>query len=384
MSEQRSFGVNVIGFVSSKLGLGTAARISVASLVRCGIPVGIADVDPGANRHGADLRWQHLNVRDLSVLPHPVNLVHINPGDAAAIRAQYPHWFADAYNVIVPFYELPRIPLQWIPLLQTYDLVLAASEHISGAIRNDVATPVRPYPMGVEQVDVSGATRAAYGLPEEQFLYAMSFDTDSGLSRKNAVGAIQAFQLAFGGREDVALVIKVNGVTQHPALRSAIASLGNRVYVLDKYLPYEDVIGLYAVCDAYVSLHRAEGLGLGVMEAMSLGKPVVTTGWSGTMDFTNDQNAALVRYTFTPVADEHNEYSQQRFHERTYWAEPNLLDAAMAMRRIADDGAYRERVASSARASIAKRNSEFFAGAGVQTILQGYMQWQWRRSTGIA
>lgn len=384
MSDQRSFGVNVIGFVSSKLGLGTAARISVSSLVRCGIPVGIADVDPGSNRHGADLRWQHLNVTDLSRLPHPVNLVHINPVDAAQIRAQYPHWFADAYNVIVPFYELPRIPLQWIPLLQSYDLVLAASEHISAAIRNDVETPVRPYPMGVENVDVSSAARQTYGLPQERFLFAMAFDTDSGLSRKNALGAIQAFQLAFGGRDDVGLVVKVNGVTQHPAFRSAVAALGDRVHVVDGYLSYERVIGLYAVCDAYLSLHRAEGLGLGVMEAMSLGKPVVTTGWSGTMDFTNDQNAALVRYTFTPVSDGHNEYSQQRFHERVLWAEPNLLEAAMAMRRVADDAAYRERIASNAKRTVESRNNEFFAGAGVQTILQGYMQWQWRRSTGIA
>jgi glycosyltransferase involved in cell wall biosynthesis len=384
LSEHGSFGVNVIGFVSSKLGLGSAARMSVASLVRCGINVAIADIDPGEGRSGADMRWAHLNIRDFAKLPHPVNLVHINPVEAEAVRRQFPHWFAGAYNVIVPFYEPPRIPLQWVPLLQSYDLVLAASEHIASAIRNEVSTAVRHYPIGVETVDVSKVTREKYKLPAERFLFAMSFDTDSGLTRKNAVGAIQAFQVAFGDRPDVGLVIKVNGVTHHPALAAAAASLGDRVHLFDKYLPYEEVIGLYSVCDAYLSLHRAEGLGLGIMEAMALGKPVVTTGWSGNMDFTNEQNAALVRYAFTPVVDGHNEYSQQRFQERVYWAEPNLIEAAIAMRRVADDASYRERIGAAAAQTVAARNNGFFSGSGLQSILHGYMDWQWRRSTGIA
>lgn len=385
LSEPAPFGVNVIGFVSSKLGLGSAARLSVSSLVRCGVPVAVVDIDPGEKRARADLTWQHLNINasEMERLPFPVNLVHINPVEAAPVRLRYPSWFADRFNAIVPFWELPRIPLQWIALLEQYDMILAASQHIAAAVRRDVSAPVRSYPMAVDKVDVSGATREKYGLPRDVFLFAMSFDTDSGLNRKNAIGALEAFGIAFRDRDDVGLVVKVNGVTTHPALQAASLALGARVHLLDRYLPYDEVIGLYAVCDAYVSLHRAEGLGLGVMETMLLGKPVVTTGWSGNMDFTTDQNCALVRHKLTPMVDPHAEYSQQRFHEIVSWAEPNLMEAVMMMRRIVDDAAYRERMGSSARQAIEARSGQFFGGIGVRAILDGYLSWSWRKSVGI-
>lgn len=384
MKSQQGFGVNVIGFVSSKLGLGTAARMTVASLVKCGVPVAVADVDPGEGRANADLTWQHLFVRDTSRLPHPVNIIHMNPLEALSIRRSAPHLFANTFNAIVPFYELTRVPEQWIPLLGEYHLVLAASEHIAAAIRNAATVPVRRYPLGVELPDVSGATRARFGIPEDTFTFVTTFDTDSGLNRKNALGAIKAFRMAFSPNDDVLLVAKVNGVTDHPELERVAADLGpKRLKLVKEYLPYAEVLKLYAVCDAFVSLHRAEGLGLGLLETMLLGKPVIATGWSGNMDFMDDSCAALVRHTFAPVVDMHPEYGQLRFHETMLWAEPDLAHAASVMNRLYRDAEYRKRIGESAREAAVRRNEQFFGGGALRSLLENFLAWQWQRECGL-
>jgi len=374
-------GVNVIGFVSSRLGIGTAARSTVASLVGAGVPVAIADVQLPDGRSGADLRWQHLFIRDASKLPYAVNLVHVNPAEAAAIRRQFPHWFSGSFTAIVPFYELPTFPEDWIPLLARYDLILAASEHIAGGIRNLCSVPVRHFPIGVEPVRVPERGRAYFGLPEDGCIFVFSFDTDSGLNRKNSLGALRAFMTAFSGDDRAMLVVKVNGMTRHHDLYAAAAALGpDRLKIIEGYLPYEDVLALYAACDVFVSLHRAEGLGLGLLEAMSLGKPVIATGWSGNMDFMDDGTAMLVRYSFTPVVDEQGEYSRLRFHETPCWAEPDIADAAAAMRALYSDVTLRERLGAQAKRAAEERNRRFFSEHPATVIGHAYEAWLRRGS----
>lgn len=363
------FGINVIGFISARLGLGVAARATMAALVASGVPVAAVDVILPDGRSNADTSWSHLYVSDPSALPHPVNLVHMNPPEAIGLWQQYPHWFAKARNVIVPFFELMDVPNSWVAHLSRYDAVFAPSEHIAAAVRNMLAVPVRRYPIAADVRNVSPAARAEYGIPENRFIFVTTFDTDSGLNRKNGIGALRAFASAFAGRSDATLVIKTNGIAQHPEFDRAMAAMPpESVVIVDQYLSYAQVLALYATCDAFVSLHRAEGLGLGLMEMMLLGKPVVATGWSGNMDFMSDDNAALVRYGYTPVVDTQAAYATGAFMRAQMWAEPDLLHAASLMLRLVDDSAYCKMLGQRARASAMKRRDAFFGGGSVSQL----------------
>lgn len=375
------FGVNVIGFISGKLGLGVAARATVASLVRCGVPTACVDIQLPDGRSNADTTWAHLNIRDATRLPHPVNIVHVNPVEAAGILASYPQFFEGNYNIIVPFWELSRVPQNWVPLLSDYHMVLAPSTHIAAAINGMSSVPVRMYPMGTA-AEATGATDGQRpGGSRERFVFATSFDTGSGLNRKNAVGTIRAFDLAFEGKSDVQLVVKVNGQVRNAEFSAQLRRMQNssRYRVITDYLPYAELLALYDSCDAYLSLHRAEGLGLGMMEAMALGKPVIATGWSGNMDFMNETNSCPVRFRLTPVVDRHDAYSNLRADDVGLWAEPDLLHAVTLMRRVRNDVEYRERIAAAARRSIDERNRSFFGGQYIKEIVESYLAHVWEQ-----
>jgi len=369
------FGVNVIGFVSARLGLGVAARASIAALVGSGVPVAVVDLQLPDGRSGADTTWAHLNITSLDHLPHPVTLMHANPPEAIGIWQRFPTWFAESFNCAVPFFELADLPDAWCPHLARYDAILAASEHVAAAIRNTVPVPVRHYPIAADVRSLTAVARSSFGIPEKAFAFVATWDTDSGLNRKNGVGLLRAFANAFANRSDAVLVLKVNGIAEHPELNREIAAMPpGSVCIVDRYLAYGEVLGLYAACDAFVSLHRAEGLGLGLMEAMLLGKPVLATGWSGNMDFMDDSSAALVRYSFAPVLDTQIAYAPGQFARPQLWAEPDLIHAADLMRRLADgDRSYYDGLAAGARAKAQARH-DFFVGGGAARVLQSIFE----------
>jgi glycosyltransferase involved in cell wall biosynthesis len=364
-----SFGVNVVGFVSARLGIGVAARASIAALVAAKVPVSVVDLQLPDGRSGFDTSWAHLNISSLDAIPHPINLVHLNPPEGKDVWLQVPQIFAGRKNYAVPFFELADMPDNWYPHLARYDALLAASEHIAAAARNRLAIPVRHYPMAATVESVKPFDRASLNIPADAFAFAATFDTDSGLNRKNGIGMLRAFANAFGDRSDAVLVLKVNGTAKHVELDAEIARMRpGSVRVVEAYLPYAEVLGLYAACDAFVSLHRAEGLGLGLMEAMLLGKPVVATGWSGSMDFMDDASAALVRFTFTPVLDTQVAYAPREFSRIQLWAEPDLLHASQLMQRLADDRGYASALGAAGKAFAQGRYDRFYGGGAAQVI----------------
>ncbi|WP_249009102.1 glycosyltransferase [Conexibacter sp. DBS9H8] len=342
-------GVNVIGYVSGSLGLGIAARATIAALLAADVDVAVVDVSLGA-RSNADTSYHHLRVDNLQSLPHAVNLIHYNPDDASVLWERFPAWFAGGVNCIVPFWELVDLPPGWLAPLARYDVVLAPTAHIAAAVSRAVSVPVRRFPMAADVGHVPAIDRSEFGIPEGKVAFATSWDTNSGLERKNGTGVVRAFAAALDFGADAVLVIKLNGDVTDPLFLRELSRLpADRVVVISDYLPYSRVLGLYAACDAYISLHRAEGLGLGIQEAMQLGKPVIATGWSGNMDFMDEECAAVVDFRLTPVVDGHPCYSPPQYPGGGLWAEPDLLVAARHIHRLAGDAAARTRLGAAAR-----------------------------------
>jgi glycosyltransferase involved in cell wall biosynthesis len=203
-----------------------------------------------------------------------------------------------------------------------------------------------PPPLAIAPPVASGATRTDFGLPEDAVVVLVSFNLASSFVRKNPFAAIAAFRGAFGDRPDRILVLKVSHPEHAPtdfARLTQMAQAAN-IRIDSRTLPSADRHALTACADIVLSLHRGEGFGLVMAEAMLLGKPVVATGWSGNTDFMDNTNAALVPYRLAPARDDRLVY-------RGLWAEPDVAEAATILRNLADDPVARQSLGERARKS---------------------------------
>lgn len=381
MNDSGSFGVNVIGFISGALALGTAGRATVRSLVQSNVPTRIVDVTlPG--RSQADTTWMHL-AADPNALPHPVNIWYMKPVEAASVRQQAPAIAAGRFNVIVPFWELPAPLPEWAALLIDFDLVLACSHFIASSLSLLTDVPLRHYPTGCEtHANADRAQiRKKYGIKPDAFVFYTTFDLNSCIDRKNPMGALQAFRAAFGERDDVGIVFKMNGSLASPAALNFREMLSRvpQATVIESYLSYDEVLAITESCDAFVSLHRAEGLGYGPMEAMSLGKPVIATAFSGNMDYMDESNSLPVRYSLTPVRSRFQEYMKVP----TLWAEPDVQHAAALMAAIVEDPQLARRIGEQGRSAIEARNAQFFSGGSVPMLRGAFEAWKFQRGAFV-
>jgi glycosyltransferase involved in cell wall biosynthesis len=196
-------------------------------------------------------------------------------------------------------------------------------------------------------------------MPEGATVFAASFDPNSDPARKNPLALINAFQMAFprGGGDDVRLAIRMNNATNQfgPATLEAMTEAGAgdaRITHLLEPMDYKAVLSFYASSDVYLSLHRGEGLGLGLMESMALGKPVIATAWSGNMSFMDYSCGCPVRFRKTPVSGNWNFFRPEFIGRDAFWAEPMVDDAAQWMRKLHEDPPLRMRLGAAAKARI--------------------------------
>ena len=144
-----------------------------------------------------------------------------------------------------------------------------------------------------------------------------------------------------------------------------IRARGLPIDLYDGYWPSDHVGDFMAACDAYVSLHRSEGTGLTIAEAMALGKPVIATDWSGNTDFADSSNSFPVGYALTPV-----ERNVGPYRAGETWAEPDVDHAAELMREVVADRTRAARRGAAAAQRIARDYSEVAIGALVRSRLE--------------
>ncbi|MGH7155026.1 MAG: glycosyltransferase, partial [Acetobacteraceae bacterium] len=207
---------------------------------------------------------------------------------------------------------------------------------------------VVPHPIGLCAPAPSALDRGAFGLPSDAVVVLVSANLASSFERKNPLAAIAAFRTAFGDRPDRVLMLKIGNPDHFPAdfarLQAGIAGAAN-IRLETRTLPAADAHALTAAADVILSLHRSEGFGLVLAEAMLLGKPVVATGWSGNMDFMREGNSVPVPFTLMQAVDPRGVYDVPG----AAWAEPDIGAAAAALRRLADHPSERIALGQAAR-----------------------------------
>lgn len=203
----------------------------------------------------------------------------------------------------------------------------------------DVPTLHAEHPLLVNtHLEDKEAVRARLGIPRNAFVCCASFDLRSDYSRKNPNAVVSAFLQAFPGDADVRLIIKTNGnpdsIFMNSRMKMLVESIrsDNRFVLITETLPYEKVLSIYDACDVFISLHRAEGLGLGPMEAMLLGKLVIATGYSGNMAYMTEQNSMPIPYRLIEPLQVSWQYKRSFAGDTASWADVNIEQAALALR----------------------------------------------------
>jgi glycosyltransferase involved in cell wall biosynthesis len=356
-----SQGVNLVGFAFGEFGLGESLRAFAKTCLSGEIPFVVRDVDLRLSARQAD---RTLAPHIVDVLKFRCSLFCLNPDMLKPVRNLLAAASsAGGYNVGYWYWELEQLPKEWNDALARVDEVWVATEFVADATRRATAKPVTKIPPPIEVELLQSYQRSDFGLPEKAFLFLFIFDFNSFAKRKNPQGVIAAFRQAFAaGRRDVALVIKsINGANRPAMLREirALADEDGRIILIDEFLSRDQVSGLQSVVDAFVSLHRSEGFGLGLAESMYLGKPVIGTAYSGNMEFMNPDNSCLVDYELVPIRKGEYLYDDERFR----WADPDIGQAAYYMQRLADDAEFRARIAERGKLDIRTRFTQANAAA---------------------
>jgi glycosyltransferase involved in cell wall biosynthesis len=213
------------------------------------------------------------------------------------------------------------------------DEIWAGSEFARSMYAKSTNLHVNIMPLGVSVDRGKLHPRNFYNLPEKKFLFLFVFDFNSHLDRKNPVAILDAFVRAFPeNNKDVGLVLKVmNADNQNFKWISfqRLVKRDPRIILIEETLDRPDVLGLINACDAYVSLHRGEGFGRTLAEAMLYGKPVIATNYSGNVDFMMKGLSYPVDYTLQRIP--RDAYPFLELTDGAEWAEPDIDDAAMKM-----------------------------------------------------
>jgi glycosyltransferase involved in cell wall biosynthesis len=322
-------GMNVSGYLSTESGMGEAARASIRSIEAAGIPFVLTNVE-------SKLRKQDQTFTSFTgANPHPFNLVHLNGDNMAAFAAARGRaYFRDRYTIGYWFWELSRWRDDWIDGFNHVDEVWVASEFTRACLADVSPVPITVVPLPFVLPEPPPLGRAHFGLPEAATLFLLTFDVSSQTERKNPFGAIRAFRRAALTHGTAALVLKfTNGEYDREAVRRLNEEAeGLDVVMLDGYMSRPELTALMNACDCCLSLHRSEGFGMTIGEAMLLGKPAIATNYSGNVDFMTDENSYLVDYRIVPLTRDYGPYMRGNV-----WADPDLAQAARFMREVALD-----------------------------------------------
>jgi len=321
-------GINLLGYFESEKGVGEGARSNLRIIQATGLPYCINNkVDSGSSN--VERISEKLGVNN----PYRVNLMTLNADGLGEYGARHAAYLAGRYNIAYWAWELPEFPPMWAPSFGYTDEIWTPSQFTrdSVASRSPVPVQVVPHSLQMEERDVAIPDRGRYGIAKDVFLFLFFFDFHSFLERKNPLGVIEAYKRAFGTRKDVQLLIKSLHSTEHrkELERLEYACQGANVRILDAVLTREEKQDLMKAADCYVSLHRSEGFGLTLAEAMLYGKPVVATSYSGNVDFMSDEDSFLVPYRLVTIKETHGPY-MAGYH----WADPDLDYACDIMRHI--------------------------------------------------
>jgi glycosyltransferase involved in cell wall biosynthesis len=331
--------VAIVAALGRNNGIASGARLQWAAMRQCGIDAELVDAT-------AALRNPRIKI------PHQPASAYIfhsgGPQTACLIRSVLPH-AATAYRVAYWAWELPDPPQGWKDCDRNVSEIWTPSGFSRSSLDRIVSRPVTVVP---HYIPASAARRRSLHGP---FTVLAMADSRSSFTRKNPAGSLSAFRMAFGTSRAARLLLKLNGTAdQLRDLENSFGDLsGSNVEIMRGFLTPAELCAVYNQTDVLLSLHRAEGFGLPMLEAMARGIPVVATGWSGNLEFMSATDSCLVPYRLVPVADRSGVY------DGSVWADPDIASAASALSSLSADTDRFSRLAAAAHRRVSTASPRF-------------------------
>ena len=368
-------GINLIGYIRAEMGVGEATRGEARAMDEAGVPFAILDYSYGNPSRMGDNTWLH---KATNRPVYDINLLHVNADLTPQVFSRLPaDVFAKRYTIGYWVWELPEFPDEWISSFAMVNEVWVPTSFVQEAISRKSPVPVLRIPHAIKIPPGPFRGRKYFSLPEAAYQFLMMYDVHSISERKNPEGTIRAFMNSFTADDtSVALVIKINNADEHELSLLAERIGGYRnIYVIDTILERHEVDSLHACSDCFLSLHRSEGFGLTLAEAMSLKKPVIATYWSGNVDFMNTRNAACIDYELTQLEKDYGPYKAGQ-----YWADPDLEQASWWMKKLRDDPDSGRKLGAVAKETIATQLSPIRVGKMIGERIKHIASFQTERN----
>jgi glycosyltransferase involved in cell wall biosynthesis len=345
IGENRPFGVNLVGYLDAEMGLGETGRQLKTALEEEGIPVQTVSYDSTTGIRGGP---------NFAVSEHPYffNILVLSPDQIPRLTADLGADFLDGhYNIGQLYWESDAITADHDRWVQSLDEVWTATTYMQQTFEQFHNVPVSriPSPLVFDVPPSSAAERTRLGF-DERFTFLFSFDFMSEPDRKNPIGLVDAYSLAFGPNDGTRLILKsINGKKQKWQREKVLDAIRARpdIELWDRFVSSSDRLALLSAADCYVSLHRCEGLGLTMAEAMAAGTPVIATDYSGNVDFMDESSAMLVPASVIKVGPGHF------YPADGHWADPNLEIAVDFMRAVRSNNPSSARPAGAVRSALA-------------------------------
>ncbi len=321
-------GMNVIGYLKGELGVGQSSRLLLNSAIATRYPVSSINygrLESRQNEKYTVTDTENLYSFTISVINADQTKIWANDFGQSKIK--------NSKIVGLWAWETEDFPKSMHDAFDYVDEIWTVSSFVQSAVAKHTKKQVLVFPTPVTPPDkVEKLDRNIIGVDENTRYNLFIFDYLSVFNRKNPIGLVEAHKKAFPDSSGPTLIIKSTNGDKDPENRELLRFLTSErpdIKLIEEYLSREQIYALINECDAYISLHRSEGYGLTVAEAMSLGKPVIATAYSGNLDFMNEQNSFMIPYSLKKIGDSSFPYSAE-----SVWAEPDLEIASETMKLV--------------------------------------------------
>lgn len=321
--------IALAGLLEQACGMGVVGHQFLSLLHATSIPTDIYSIPwPPVEEKSAELRK---SAKSKWVFNQSINLVVANPEIALYAKKRFGSAFYNGkYNIINPAWETSVPSPEYLSGLSHFNEIWVHSHYLRDIFSRFYTGPITYTPLPILPPSAELTKPNVVELAADSYLL-FCFDFKSCFVRKNPKGAIRAFKRAFlNGKGPILVVKTMNGHLMRDEMNEMVQEASDRsdIRIIDGEMSPSEMSWMMSNCCGYVSLHRSEGYGLTIAEALSLGRPVIATSYSGNMDFCNESNTLLCKYYLTPVTG-------ARFYKNIgIWAEPDLEHASKLMQEL--------------------------------------------------
>ena len=330
--------VRILGFFSQTFGLAEAGRRTFKSIQNSKLKVCATQV-PFTGKHRGDEKNNSIE-KSLPIEKNEIRIFHFNGDHLERLISDWGSYILNCkYKIGFWHWELPEFPddnLQWFDKV---DEIWVPSRFVFDAIAPKSSKPVQVIPLAVDDqiLKPPPPNRKKFSIPLNKFVFLITFDFYSILERKNPIAGIKAFSFLLKDdeyKEEVHLVVKISNhhadSKGYKLFQEALSLIdAKKITLINKVVPRNDMLQLMNSCDSLVSLHRSEGFGLHIAEAMAMGKSVLTTNWSGNVDFANESNSYPVNFKIQQIQKNTGSY-----RKGNSWATADIGHAVSQMKKI--------------------------------------------------